>query len=127
MINFKHAKLMKQLLLGLFFLVTLFVANAYAQQTIGTVAKNITNSIMGLTKLVTAGAYVGGTTMFLIAIFQFRQHKENPTQVPLSKPMMFLAIAGALLFLPSLIAVTGSTIFGSNVQMGTATGVVPTK
>lgn len=124
MINFKQTISMKQLLLGLFFLATFFAANAYSQ-TIGTVAANITKSVLNLTKLVSAGAYVGGTSMFLIAIFQFRQHKENPTQVPLSKPMMFLAIAGALLFLPTLITVTGATIFGQGAKMGSATGVAP--
>lgn len=124
MINFKQTISMKQLLLGLFFLATFFAANAYSQ-TIGTVAANITKSVLNLTKLVSAGAYVGGTSMFLIAIFQFRQHKENPTQTPLSKPMMFLAIAGALLFLPTLITVTGATIFGQGAKMGSATGVAP--
>ena len=126
MINFKQAELIKKLLLGFFFVATFFAANAYSQATnIGAVASNITSNIQALTQLISAGAYLGGTAMFLIAVFQFRQHKENPTQVPLSKPMMFLAIAGALLFLPTLITVTGATIFGQGAKMGSATGVAP--
>jgi len=127
MINFKQAKLIKKSLIWLSFLGTVFATNVYATATIGTLAANVTKSIGALTQLVTAGAYVGGTSMFLIAIFQFRQHKENPSQVPLSKPMMFLAIAGALLFLPSLIQVTGQTIFGGSQVIGKASGMLPGK
>ena len=110
-------------------IVTMMSISAYTWadgKDLGKVAANITSSIGNLTKLVTAGAYVGGTAMFLVAVFQFRQHKENPTQTPLSKPMMFLAIAAALLYFPSLIKVTGATIFGSSAPMGTATGFTPT-
>lgn len=96
-------------------------------QTIGSVASNIRGSITALTKLITASSYVAGSAMFLIAVFQFRQHKENPTQTPLSKPMMFLAIAAALLFFPSLIKVTGGTIFGATATTAGATGWLPGK
>ena len=109
--------------------VTMMSISAYtwAQGTdLGKVASNITKSITNLTKLVTAGAYVGGTAMFLVAVFQFRQHKENPTQTPLSKPMMFLAIAAALLFFPSLIKVTGATIFGASASIAGPGGFTPT-
>lgn len=126
MINYKKNKLIKKSLKCLFLLGSVFAANSYATSTIGDLATNVTKSIGQLTQLVTAGAYVGGTAMFLIAIFQFRQHKENPSQVPLSKPMMFLAIAGALLFLPSLIQVTGQTIFGGSQVIGKASGMLPT-
>jgi len=126
MINFKQAELTKKLLLGFFFVATFFAANAYSQaKDIGGVASTITSNIQALTNLISAGAYLGGTAMFLIAVFQFRQHKENPTQVPLSKPMMFMAIAGALLFMPSLIAVTGGTIFGGTPAKGNAMGTTP--
>ena len=127
MIKFKQTRPIKKTLMWLSFLGTVFASNVYAAQTIGSLASNVTKSIGALTQLVTAGAYVGGTAMFLIAIFQFRQHKENPSQVPLSKPMMFLAIAGALLFLPSLIKVTGQTIFGGQQVIGSASGSLPSK
>ena len=94
--------------------------------TIGTIATNITGSFNQLTKLITATSYVTGAGLFMIAIFQFRQHKENPTQVPLSKPMMFLAVAAALLFFPSIIKVTEGTIFGGNAQTGGPTGTIIT-
>ena len=99
--------------------------SAWAQgQTIGAVASSITSNLLQITKLITGIAYVGGVGMFLVAVFQFRQHKENPTQVPLSKPMMFLAIAAALVFLPSLIGNVGQTVFGTTTAGG-ASGFTP--
>jgi intracellular multiplication protein IcmD len=98
--------------------------SSYAAQTLGSVASAVTGNFAAVTNLITGAAYVGGTGMFLVSIFQFRQHKENPTQVPLSKPMMFLAIAAALVFLPSLIGVSGQTIFGVT-SVGGASGFQP--
>jgi intracellular multiplication protein IcmD len=91
--------------------------------TIGSIATNITKNFAQLTKLITATSYVTGVGLFMIAIFQFRQHKENPTQVPLSKPMMFLAVAAALLFFPTIIKVTEGTIFGTGAQTGGPSGI----
>ncbi|HBB53404.1 MAG TPA: type IV secretion protein IcmD [Legionellales bacterium] len=85
-----------------------------ADDTLGTLASNITASLDPITKLLTAGAYVGGTAFFIVSVFMFKQHKENPTQVPLSKPMMILAMSSALIFLPSFIGSVSQTIFGGS-------------
>jgi len=97
----------------------IFTEFAFAQATnIGGVASKITATLENVTLLITAAAYVTGAGLFFVAIFQFRQHKENPTQTPLSKPMMFLGIAAALLFFPTLIKVTEGTIFGTGASTG---------
>lgn len=108
--------------LGLIFLSTWVAAQG---ATIGTLAKNVIGSLDPLTKLLTAGAYVGGVTFFIVAVFQFKQHKENPQQVPLSKPMMILAMSSALIFLPSFIGSVSTTIFGSSGTAGSASGFSP--
>ncbi len=120
----KKSKWMQKISLGTLMLCASM--HIWAQgKNIGTVASNIRGTISAVTKLITATAYVGGSAMFLIAVFQFRQHKENPTQTPLSKPMMFLAIAAALLFFPSLINVTGGTLFGATAKTAGASGWLP--
>jgi intracellular multiplication protein IcmD len=117
----KKTKKIKNKLTGLGLLGITKIASA---ETIGTIATNITSTFTQVTKLITATSYVTGAGLFMIAIFQFRQHKENPTQVPLSKPMMFLAIAAALLFFPTIIKVTEGTIFGSTATTGGALGTL---
>jgi intracellular multiplication protein IcmD len=101
-----------------FFLVSLTLLcsqiEAQTTQSIGDIAANITSTFESVAKLITASAYLTGAGMFFISIFQFRQHKENPTQVPLSKPMMFLALGCALLFFPTFVNMTEHTIFGDS-------------
>lgn len=101
------------------------VASAQSSSTIGDLATNVIGSLEPVTKLLTAGAYVGGVTFFIVAVFQFKQHKENPTQHPLSKPMMILAMSSALIFLPSFIGSVSSTIFGGSAESGGAAGFDP--
>lgn len=97
---------------------------AQTTQSIGDIAVNITATFESVAKLITATAYLTGAGMFFIAIFQFRQHKENPTQVPLSKPMMFLALGCALLFFPTFVSMTEHTIFGDSAVSAGPHGVL---
>lgn len=114
-----------KLILGLF-LFFAFDTYTFAQSvpTIGDLALNLTNTFEAITRLITAVAYVSGAGLFLISIFQFRQHKENPTQIPLSKPMMFLALGSALLFFPTIIEITEHTVFGTSAITGGPHGVI---
>ena len=109
-----------------FCLLFLFSSFLFAQTaSIGTLAENITQSFESITKLLTAGAYVGGITFFIVAIFQFKQYKENPSQVPLSKPMMILAMSSALIFLPEFVNSVSVTIFGQNAAVAKPGGFLP--
>ena len=48
------------------------------------------------------------------AVMKFKMHKDDPTQVPIGTPIGLVFIGAALLFLPSILNVTGSTIFDTN-------------
>lgn len=82
--------------------------------SLGTVAGNITGNFLALSQLITSFGYVAGIMCMVISIFQFKQHKENPSQTPLSKPMVILGMATALIFLPSITEIANVTLFGSN-------------
>jgi intracellular multiplication protein IcmD len=77
------------------------------------VADTNTASFANLAKLITAASYVGGFGFAVGAILKFKQHKDNPTQLPVSTPIALIFIAATLLFLPSLIPTSGATLFGS--------------
>ena len=101
-----------------FFWVTCFVlliatdaANA-SGLTIGGMASSITNTFESITKLITAGSYIAGLGFSIGAIMKFKQHKENPTQIPIGTPISLVFIASSLLFLPSILSMTGYTMFG---------------
>lgn len=81
--------------------------------TVGNMASSITSSFQDLTKLITGGCYLTGLAFAITAILQFKQHKDNPTQIPIGKPVALVFIAAALLFMPSILQVAGYTMFGS--------------
>ncbi len=89
-------------------------AVAGGNMTIGAMASSITASFTNLTKLITAGSYLAGLGFSIGAIMKFKQHKDNPTQIPIGTPIALVFIAAALLFLPSILGVTGATMFGSS-------------
>ncbi len=96
--------------------------SAFAQSglTIGGVASLITGSFVQLAKLITASSYLAGLGFAIGAILKFKQHKDNPTQIPVGTPIALLFISSALLFLPSILQITGNTLFGA--QGGTIAG-----
>lgn len=94
-------------------LFVLICHDAVAGKSIGDVAQSITGSFTNLAKLITAGSYLAGLGFSIGAIMKFKQHKDNPTQIPIGTPIALVFIAAALLFLPSILGVTGSTMFGS--------------
>jgi intracellular multiplication protein IcmD len=88
------------------------------------VASTVTANFGGLVKLITAVGYIAGVLFAFGAIMQFKAHKENPSQVPLGKPVTQLAVAIGLFALPSIVGVTAETIFGGNQNTGGTSGIV---
>ncbi len=105
--------------IAMVFAVGFFATEVLAQgtsggDTIGTIAARITTSFTSLGQLILAIAFVGGLGFTMAAIFKFKQHKDNPTQIPLGTPIAMLAIGIVLMFLPGIITPAGTTLFGSN-------------
>lgn len=91
---------------------------AAAVTTIGDMATLITTSFENIAKLITAGSYLAGIGFALGAIMKFKQHKDNPTQIPIGTPIAMLGIASALLFFPRVLGIAGMSIFGSTQTAG---------
>lgn len=91
---------------------------AGASMSLGDSAKEITKSMSPVSKLITGGCYVAGLAFMVGAIMQFKQHKDNPTQVTIGKPIALLLVGAALLFMPSIMGMAGVTIFGSGTTAG---------
>ncbi len=90
-------------------------------QTLGQLAGNLTNSFSGIARLITAGSYLAGGAFAVGAIMKFKQHKDNPTQIPIGTPIALLFIAAALMFLPTVYSSAGKTVFGTG-KKGSITG-----
>lgn len=94
------------------------------QQNLGEIAKSVTGTFGAVAKLITAAAYIGGLGFAVGAILKFKQHKDNPTQIPIGTPIALLFVAAALVFLPTILGVTGTTLFGTGAQVGGVSGVI---
>lgn len=100
-----------------------FAGAAFADsQNLGSVAQNVTGSMKDVAELITAAAYVAGLGFAVAAILKFKAHKDNPQQIPVGTPIALLFIAAALIFLPSLLGVSGQTVFGSSAESGKTSG-----
>jgi len=71
----------------------------------------IRESLSKIAQLITAGSYVAGFGFAIGAILKFKAHKDNPTQVPISGPIVMLFIAAALIFVPAVFASAGGTLY----------------
>ena len=55
---------------------------------IGAVASQAKSSLGAIAEFITAASYVGGMGFAVGAIATFKAHKDTPTQVPVSKPIV---------------------------------------
>ncbi len=109
---------------SLFFMDSAFAASGSdaPSGSIGALAENVVESFSSLAKLITAGAYVAGMGFVLGAIFKFKAHKDNPTQIPIGTPIALLFIGAAMLFLPNVMTTAGTTVFTSSGEVGSVSG-----
>ena len=108
-------------LVALYFISSVVFASGEGQ-SLGAVAENVTKSMTNVGKLIVAASYVAGVGFALMGMMKFKAHKDNPQQVPLSQPIVLLAIAAGLVFIPSLVSTGGTTLFGESAERGSATG-----
>lgn len=119
----------KHLLLGGLVLGVLVTGVVYAQSggaapagSLGEVAERVTRSFANLAKLITAAAYVTGMGFAITAILKFKAHKDNPTQITIGTPIALIFIAAAMLFLPEIFRISGTTLFGEDLEVAGVQG-----
>src|SRR5688572_27184803 len=93
--------------------VVFFLCGAVFAADLGTVATTVTGNLSSIAELITAGSYVAGFAFGVAAIVKFKAHKDNPTQVMISQPIVLLFVSAALIFIPSVFKTTGGTLFAS--------------
>lgn len=110
-------QVIKNATLSLGLLALLVVAGAvFAAEgggDIASVAAKVKTQATAVATLLNVAAYVAGVGFALAGILQFKAHKENPQQTPLSKPVVMIVVAACLLFLPTIMDIAGSSLFES--------------
>ncbi len=105
------------------FMLMLTPAVLFAAATdITAVATTVTTQANAIAKLLSVTAYVAGVGFALAGILQFKTHKENPQQTPLSKPVVMIVVAACLLFLPTILTIAGSSLLGQGATSSAPSG-----
>ena len=81
---------------------------------IGDIAEHVTTSFEKIGRLMIGLAYLSGLGFGISAVFKFKQHKDNPTQIPIGTPFALLGVSCILIFLPGIYQPAGNTIFGTD-------------
>jgi len=79
---------------------------------LGTIAMSITDSFESVGRLMIALAYLAGIGFGISSVFKFKQHKDNPTQIPIGTPFALFGVSCMLIFLPGIYQPAGNTVFG---------------
>ncbi len=96
--------------------LTAVASLAFAASDISSLTANITKQANAIVSLLSITSYVSGVGFAMAGILQFKTHKENPQQTPLSKPVVMLLVSASLLFLPAILATIGTSLFGTNAK-----------
>lgn len=99
-----------------------YAGHVFAADDLSKIAQNIYGTFSEVGKLIVAIAYIAGFGFVMASIFKFKQHKDNPTQIPMGTPIAMLIIGIALLFMPSIITTGSQTIFGGSATPGGFSG-----
>lgn len=95
---------------GLLFLV-LSCSDAFAQD-VNDVVDNIQKSSVSLSGFLSGISYLTGVLFAVLAIMKTIDHVTNPSQTPISKPVIRFLIGGALFALPTIMGAAYNTISG---------------
>jgi intracellular multiplication protein IcmD len=118
-----NKKLVKKIVLWVGGLTFLGMGTAaLAVSGVGSIAANVTSNLGNIAKLITAGSYTAGMGFAVGAIVKFKAHKDNPTQTTIGVPIALLFIGAALIFIPSVFATSGATLFGTSGNVAGVSG-----
>jgi intracellular multiplication protein IcmD len=107
---------------AMFAIASALLSSAVFAADVSSIATTAITQMNAIAKLLSVASYVAGVGFAMAGILQFKAHKEAPTQTPLSKPVVMLLVAACLLFLPTILSVAGSSLFGSGTSAATAGG-----
>jgi hypothetical protein len=81
-------------------------------------AETLRNTFDLVSELLVRASLLCGVVFMIIGLMKFKAHKDMPAQIPLSTPIVLMAVGSALLFLPTFSELAGSALFGSMAKSG---------
>jgi hypothetical protein len=82
--------------------------------TVGTVATELTNQILSVPAVLGGASYIAAAVMSIKSVKALIAHSEDHRANPLSKAILQAGVAAMLFALPSTMATSSGTLFGSD-------------
>ena len=95
-------------------LVISAISSAEEPQDIFSVITQFAEDMSSIKTLIVYFGGVIGLAMLFAGLLKLKQHKDNPTQVPIGTPLVLMAIASLMIFLSSLTQVAEDTFFDAS-------------
>jgi intracellular multiplication protein IcmD len=90
----------------------------FGAATVAQFAGTVRTTFALVKDLMVVVAFVCGMVFAIIGMLKFKAHKDNPVQIPLSTPIVLIAVSAGLIFLPTVFELVGSAFFGDAAQPG---------
>ena len=84
---------------------------AGAPNDIATIVGNLMGPMQGLAHMLNLASVICGTGFLLAAILQYKKHRDNPQEVPLSRPVTYMILGLALVILPYFTMISQAASF----------------
>ena len=75
--------------------------------------QNVYSNFDQIATLLGGSAYLAGLVFVVAAMMKIKQHRDNPTQVPVATGLIYLLAGVGLIFLPTTLQEGANTIFTS--------------
>ena len=108
----KRKKLLFSILGTLLIMIPCIAFGASETKGLREILEGLKDQITSVAEILVVVSYVAGVGFALAGIIQFKAHKDNPAQMPLSKPIVYIVVGACLLFLPQILKTAGTTVFG---------------
>lgn len=92
------------------FLTLVVSGQALAQQKAGDAADGVFDQLDSFANLATAGAFLVGIFMGILALLKFKAYNENPQQTKISTPIILMLVAAGLIGLPAFLNMSKDTV-----------------
>jgi intracellular multiplication protein IcmD len=85
--------------------------------SMASISHNVNSSMQSMSTIIHAISILGGIAFFVAFAFKAKQHRDNPTQVTIGQPLMYLFLAIILAALPWFISSSKQMIYGTSGQV----------
>ncbi len=104
--NFGPIKMYKKI--TTYLTLTFYLLTAQAAQSLGDVSEAALGPLTGVKKIMVAISMIAGIAFLMGAAIQYMDHRKNPVQVTISKPIVYLILGVVFISIPHITKISES-------------------